>query len=183
MRRFLFTCVTSALVLLPNLTHAFSNSGHKWDSGNPTYVTVTMDSSLPSAWIATIAHGMSAWNATTTKFRFNAGYAGHVVALRYLGNNATLAATYIREGWSSTRITDRDTDINLNYSWDVNGVWNKYDVGHTMTHEFGHWLTLLDLYNQSDYWKTMYGISGPGRTYQRTLEPDDANGMRAIYGA
>jgi len=52
-----------------------------------------------------------------------------------------------------------------------------------MTHEFGHWCGLADLYNDVDYWLTMYGYGDYGLTYARTLGLGDINGLHAVYGA
>lgn len=168
--------------LIPNTTQAYSYLNRHWSYGNPAYVPVTVDLSVPSAWSLAIARGMSAWNNAGAKYRFLAGFAGHTVRFRTLNDYPTaLAVTWVYEP-SGSITGDRDTDINARFSWDVNADPNKYDVQSVMAHEFGHWLTLGDLYNSSDSWKTMYGIGAPGATYQRTLEPDDANGIRAIYG-
>ena len=51
-----------------------------------------------------------------------------------------------------------------------------------MTHEFGHWAGLADLYNSRDYWLTMYGYSNNGITYQRTLGRGDVLGLQKVYG-
>lgn len=51
-----------------------------------------------------------------------------------------------------------------------------------MTHEFGHWFVLDDLYSDADYWLTMYGYAGYGETYKQTLGLGDIMGIQAIYG-
>lgn len=178
----ILTCSFVLFALPGGILSAYSYSGHHWDYGNPRTVGVTIKIEVPNAWTAAITRSMSAWNNATSKFKFNANSQNHMVGFKRLTRypNA-LAVTYVNE--SGTRITDRDTDINSMYSWDVNGDRNKYDVQSVMAHEFGHWLMLYDLYSSSDYWKTMYGYThGPGATDQRSLEQDDINGIRAIYG-
>jgi len=39
------------------------------------------------------------------------------------------------------------------------------DVQDIVTHEFGHWFGLDDLYSEADYWLTMYGYADYGETY------------------
>jgi hypothetical protein len=57
------------------------------------------------------------------------------------------------------------------------------DVQNIMTHEFGHWCGLDDLYDSSDYWLTMYGYSGYGETYKQTLGWGDILGLKELYGS
>lgn len=168
--------------LLPGQVQAFSYSGRHWEGGNPVQVPVTIQSSVLGAWITPIARSMGAWNNAGAKFRFVAGNADHNVAFKnvWWSTNA-LAVTYIREIFGP-RITDRDTDISSRYPWDIDGRAGSYDIQNVMTHELGHWLTLNDLYGGSDYWKTMYGSAGPGETYKRSLDQDDINGIKSIYG-
>jgi hypothetical protein len=56
------------------------------------------------------------------------------------------------------------------------------DVQNIVTHEFGHWAGLADLYNSADSLLTMYGYSGYGVTYQRDLGLGDRMGVQAVYG-
>ncbi len=183
MKKFVVFFAFLTMITFPIHTSAYSYSGHHWDYGNPTYVDVTILSEVPVAWDNAIAYAMSAWNKAGAKFHFRVGNAGHTIGFKNLWQYPdALAVTYVRESSSTMRITDKDTDISSRYSWDVNGVSYKYDVQNVMTHEFGHWLNLGDLKNSWDYWKTMYGSAAPGEIYKRTLETDDINGIRAIYG-
>lgn len=167
--------------IMPIATKAYVKYPNHWPYGNPTVVYVNFASSLPSAWAIPLAHSLSAWNQTSSKFRFGVGKQGHDVALKYLWFDNALAVTYIREG-SATITADRDTDFNSKYSWDVNGDAGKYDAQAILTHELGHWLTLGDEYNSYEKSNTMYYASDKGETFRRTLESDDRDGARAIYG-
>jgi hypothetical protein len=73
--------------------------------------------------------------------------------------------------------------MNVVFSWSLNGEAGKMDVQNIMTHEFGHWCGLKDLYQDKDYWLTMYGYANYGETYKRTLGLGDINGLRKVYGA
>lgn len=56
-----------------------------------------------------------------------------------------------------------------------------FDVQAVATHEFGHWLDLLDLYDSSSSETTMYYQISPGEIKKRSLDSDDIAGIRAIY--
>jgi hypothetical protein len=72
--------------------------------------------------------------------------------------------------------------LNTRYSWSLTSEANRMDVQNIVTHEFGHWAGLADLYNSADSLLTMYGYSGYGVTYQRDLGLGDRMGVQAVYG-
>lgn len=92
-----------------------------------------------------------------------------------------IAVTYI--WYSGSRIVETDCRMNTYYGWSLSGQGGKMDVQNIMTHEFGHWCGLADLYNEPDYWLTMYGYADFGETYKRTLGLGDVNGLEAFYGS
>lgn len=91
-----------------------------------------------------------------------------------------IAVTYI--WYVGDTIIEVDTKLNTFYKWSLNGEPGKMDLQNIMTHEFGHWCGLDDLYNDGDYWLTMYGYANLGETYKRTLGLGDILGLKAIYG-
>jgi len=91
-----------------------------------------------------------------------------------------IAVTYI--WYSGSQILETDTKMNTFYKWSLSGEAGKMDVQNIMTHEFGHWVGLDDLYSDVDYWLTMYGYADYGETYKRTLGLGDINGLEAWYG-
>jgi hypothetical protein len=91
-----------------------------------------------------------------------------------------IAVTYI--WYSGSQMIETDCLMNAYYGWSISGAAGKMDVQNIMTHEFGHWCGLDDLYSDVDYWLTMYGYSNYGITYQRTLGQGDINGLQAVYG-
>lgn len=99
-----------------------------------------------------------------------------------LYQNGVIAVTMF---WvdASNHMVEIDMRMNTMYKWSLNGAARTMDVQNIVTHEFGHWCGLNDLYNSADSWLTMYGYSGYGVTYQRTLGQGDINGIQAVYGA
>lgn len=91
-----------------------------------------------------------------------------------------IAVTYI--WYSGSQIVETDCRMNTYYTWSLSGEAGKMDVQNIMTHELGHWCGLADLYNDVDYWLTMYGYGNFGETYKRTLGLGDINGLEAVYG-
>lgn len=80
-------------------------------------------------------------------------------------------------------LLDVDTVINTYYSWSTSGASGYYDVQDVATHEWGHWLSLLDdyYYETWDADNTMYEVSFTGSTYRRTLTSEDVAGILSIY--
>ena len=91
-----------------------------------------------------------------------------------------IAVTYI--WYSGSQILETDTKMNTFYKWSLSGEAGKMDVQNIMTHEFGHWAGLDDLYGDVDYWLTMYGYADYGETYKQTLGKGDILGLEAVYG-
>jgi len=91
-----------------------------------------------------------------------------------------IAVTYI--WYIDDTIIETDTRLNTYYKWSLTGEPKKMDVQNIMTHEFGHWCGLDDLYGDSDYWLTMYGYASYGEIYKRTLGFGDILGLQANYG-
>ena len=106
---------------------------------------------------------------------------------KYSQSNA-IAVTFIwytrtRVGRSiRMEIVETDTLLNIYYSWSLSGEDGKMDVRNIMTHEFGHWCGLDDLYKDRDYWLTMYGYASVGETHKRTLGYGDILGLQKVYG-
>ena len=91
-----------------------------------------------------------------------------------------IAVTYI---WSiGKHIVETDLRMNTNWAWSLSGEAGKMDTQNILTHEFGHWIGLNDLYKNADYWLTMYGYADYGQTWKQTLGLGDINGLQAICG-
>ncbi|MFA6470832.1 MAG: T9SS type A sorting domain-containing protein [Candidatus Latescibacterota bacterium] len=95
-------------------------------------------------------------------------------------NEGTVGLNYF---WynAAGAIVDSDLRFNTIYLWGTNGSSGVYDVQSIATHEFGHSLSLADLYDITDAEKTMYGYTDYGETKKRTLHQDDIDGITYIY--
>ena len=95
-------------------------------------------------------------------------------------SRGTIAVTYI--WYIGDSIVETDMRLNTYYAWSLTGEATKMDVQDIATHEFGHWCGLDDLYDEKDYWLTMYGYGDYGQTYARSLGKGDILGLEAVYG-
>ncbi len=82
---------------------------------------------------------------------------------------------------STGQIVETDIEFNTDYTYKTDASANAYDVQNIATHEFGHSLSLADLYGAYDSDKTMYGYGEKGETKKRTLSQDDINGIAHLY--
>jgi hypothetical protein len=108
-------------------------------------------------------------------------YDGYNVVYWGSYQRGAIAVTYI--WYIGVRIVETDTRMNTYYKWSLTGQAGKMDVANIMTHEYGHWCGLADLYGTGDYWLTMYGYASTGETYKRTLATGDILGLRLVYGS
>ena len=103
-----------------------------------------------------------------------------------------IAVTVVWYYRGSKAIVEVDTIMNSVLTWSVNadftgdpdtglGDTSAYDVQNIMTHEAGHWLMLLDLYQWRTQKLTMYGYGVVGELQKRTLGLGDELGIDRIY--
>ena len=121
---------------------------------------------------------------TGTQGSVEAGHLDEVNALSFgdYPDESAIAVTYIWY-WSDTdEIVEVDTLFDTDFAWSISGESDKMDLQNIATHEFGHWLTLDDLYMKPAKRQTMYGYGSYGETIKRTLESGDIAGIEAIYG-
>lgn len=156
---------------------AYDYSGYKW---NTNFAGYQRDSSVPSSWSSAIDAAASAWNNTGAGFTFKKMITNNKIYCTDAG------ATYLGKA-SPTRSGGYNTGykmyFNTYYTWSTasGGESGKYDVQSVATHEFGHWLTLYDLYNSTDSEKTMYQWTASNEIKKRSLHSDDIAGIRYIY--
>lgn len=182
------------------IAYAYSYSGYKWGVNSVSYrVNNAFAVSFRSAIIASDL----SWDQAGSKFRFS--YAGTTT------RNPNVFSGYSSDGYSDvgyynagyadgtiaitngyrigSRITERDTTLNTYYPLTTVGADDSYDVQNIMTHELGHWLKLSDVSSGfSPSWcsfsweSTMCYTAAPEETNKRSLETDDKDGIKAIYG-
>lgn len=154
----------------------YINTNNKY--GFSTTAVVNTITTSANTWDNETAFAVFSYKGTTTR---TAGRRdGYNVVSWGTYQAGVIAVTYI---WASRgNIVETDCRMNTYYQWSLSGQAGKMDVQNIMTHEFGHWCGLRDLYNNVDHWLTMYGYSNYGITYQRTLGLGDINGLEAVYG-
>jgi len=139
---------------------------------------VTVITASAETWDSKTGAAVFSYQGTTTR---TAGkYDGYNVVAWGRYQAGVIAVTYI--WYSGSKILETDTRLNTFYQWSLSGEAEKMDVQNIMTHEFGHWAGLNDLYSDADYWLTMYGYSSYGETYKQTLGLGDILGLQAVYG-
>jgi hypothetical protein len=181
---------------IPPTDNAMSNPDYKllryrWYTTASYYVNTANTYGFSEAAVtATIQASAETWDGATSFEVFT--YVGTTTSSAgvYDGKNVVswgsykagvIGVTYL---WSAGgRMLETDTILNTYYQWSLSGEPGKMDTQNIMTHEFGHWCGLNDLYNGRDYWLTMYGYSNFGETYKQTLGLGDVNGLRKVYGA
>ncbi len=123
---------------------------------------------------------------------------------------ALTTITYLSSSSAATdgRIVDADVEINgVNFTFATDGSQTLHDLQNVLTHELGHVLGLdhtcddgmitpapldhtgtpipacfpLDQLPAVVTSATMYNFAQPGELHKRELEPDDMNGLCAIY--
>jgi hypothetical protein len=145
-------------------------------STSEVIVTIT---SAAETWDAETSFELFVYQGTTSRSAGKRdGY--NVVAWSLYYNKQAIAVTYI--WYTGDSIIETDTIMNTRFKWSLTGEAGKMDVQNIMTHEFGHWCGLDDLYADEDYWLTMYGYASYGETYKRTLGLGDILGLQELYG-
>lgn len=168
----------------------YALSGYRWPSTIDYYVNPGVSYSVSrSNIINTIKASADAWDQRTSFRVFSYmgttsrtagsrdGYNTISWGIYYTG---AIAVTYV---WYSGRdIVETDCRMNTLYAWSLSGESGRMDVQSVMTHEFGHWCGLRDLYGDAVYWLTMYAYSSYGQTWKRSLGIGDIMGLRRVYG-
>jgi len=146
--------------------------------GFSTTAVVNTITTSATTWNKETAYQVFSYKGTTSRTAGRRDYYNVVSWGAYQAG--VIAVTYI--WYSGSRMIETDCRMNTYYSWSLSGQSGKMDVQNIMTHEFGHWCGLDDLYDDADYWLTMYGYANFGETYKRTLGLGDINGLEAVYG-
>ena len=100
---------------------------------------------------------------------------------------STLGATFVWFSRFSGEVLEVDTIFNKKHPWaifpnspDCQTSPDAYDLQNIATHEFGHWVGLEDLFDDSEKDLTMYGFGAGGEVKKRTLGAGDINGRNEL---
>lgn len=172
---------------------AYSYSGYRWSG---TSVTYYINTGISGLWGSQIRSADATWDSAGSRFRFNyGGTTGRNASLIYgtadgysdvgykpLGRTGVIGQTSVQT--SGSYITEVDAVFNTDYAFSTTGDGCCYDAQNTMTHEFGHWLWLNHSTSSCGWsWEaTMCSNASTGETRKRSLESDDKNAIKAIYG-
>ncbi len=173
---------------------SFGYGLRRWFSISVPYY-INQNSAPISGAAAAIRAAADTWTYDGTA-DFSLTYLGtcNATSSSYNGKNEIMWAPLGSSGaiaqatcWFTTggAILENDICFNSSYAWEI-GSGSFYDVETIALHEFGHWLSLRDLYgdigdNINDRSKVMYGFGYTNGT-KRELTGDDRDGILYIYG-
>jgi len=196
LRLFKYAAIIFLLLFFQSNTSAYETcktSGGiniKWQNPEVTYRINSSGGPLDT--IASIQEGMQTWtDVASSEFIFL--YGGTTNRKNHGTNNATNIITFgslpigtIAENkfWFSTvsgQLVDSDIRFNNYYLWSTDGIPATYDLQNIATHELGHSLCLLDLYDGASSEITMYGYASTGETKKSSLHQDDIAGITYLY--
>ena len=165
----------------------YSTDGARWATSSATYRV--MDS-IPAEWAPGIDASASTWSNAGAAFRLvnDSGSNNELSVADLVGKygssySNTLAVTTTWSSVATGRISRATIEINNKWLWSTTGDPNSVDVQNIVTHEFGHWTRLLDIYSPAECsYVTMWGSAGFGETSKRSLEQPDLDGLVSLYG-
>jgi len=162
--------------------------------GNDKFITKSVQvdySGLPSDWRPTVVKSMTTWNNAANVTLVNRTNSSQIT-IDDVWNSRDLPSTTIAQESGTTgsyngtlkKYEKKSSRILLNayyFNLTTNPKRNtEHDLESVLTHELGHSLCLG--HENKDKYYTMYEWTSANTTYKRSLEPDDINGIRAIYG-
>jgi hypothetical protein len=170
-------------------------SGLCWESGPswPVFIVYyDIASNIPQTWIPSIEAAVQTWNNVMPS---------HFIFVRQTGSSNTINYQVPdNPAWpagtgsspSTGPYTSAYTAMNPNISWDTNntpdpnnpdsnGSTTTYNVQNVVTHEFGHWLFLADIYSPSCDLVTMYYATDHGELTKITLDIPDESAINWQY--
>lgn len=167
-------------IFLVNMTSPASAIRTVEISGTRIMPTYCLDSSIPSGWLTPLAQSANAWNNAGANFYFYSMSCNNKLSYAPIAGNVAGRTTH---DFSGSTIIECDTVFNSNYDWSTadDCPSDCLDVRNVATHEFGHWLRLLDVDGILDAQKTMYYKTNLGETNKQSLHSDDITGIQAIY--
>ncbi len=165
----------------------YSTDGAKWSTASATY---RIGPSIPSGWEGALDASATTWSNAGAAFGLvkdsstvNELSYSDLVAKYGSSYSNTLAVTTTWSSVSTGRISKATIEFNSKWQWSPSGASGAMDVQNIATHEFGHWMRLLDIYSPSTCGDvTMWGTASNGETKKRTLEQADIDGFLSLYG-
>jgi hypothetical protein len=166
----------------------YSADSVKWGASSATY---KIAASIPGGWAPSIDASAATWSNAGAAFRLVSDPASNneisyvdLVAKYGASYTNTLAVTSTWSSRSTGQISRAMIEINTKWPWSTSGAASGPDVQNIVTHEFGHWMRLLDIYGPTTCSEvTMWGSAPFGETKKRTLEQADIDGLLSLYGA
>ncbi|GIW61468.1 MAG: hypothetical protein KatS3mg089_0320 [Patescibacteria group bacterium] len=186
--------------------YGFFAKGAKWKNVEPWLLNATGSGLLDNFVLSNLSQDISKWEDATDGVLGNGGL--NVLGDGSLTTNVLVADTTAPDGlnevyfgpiddpntiavtivWgyfsglvSKRRIVEWDQIYNTAYQWSASGEAGKMDFENIATHELGHSVGLIDLYNSSCTDETMYGYATEGETKKRDLNTGDITGMNKLY--
>ena len=167
-------------------------------------VTYYSSSSFSTDQIEAIINSMETWNKVHSLFK---GIYSGITEVNEVAPDGINLIRIADEGeipdyqlarcylWTNIEgeIFDADISLNPHYIWGVSGNSYECDIQNILTHEFGHFIGLGDIYEPDEglyiscmggdnQENTMYGYSGRGEIKKRTLSLGDLVGIQSLYG-
>jgi hypothetical protein len=151
-------------------------------TGMPAGATAAIEAAA-STWEDDPDSYMSYRYAGATTATPAGGYDGlNVIGAGALDSSNTIALCQYWYSASTDRMLQFDITLNTaTFGFSAEGDPNSYDVQGICTHELGHTLHLLDLYDPGNSDEVMYGYGYLDNPAQRILGAGDLSGVRAIY--
>ena len=169
-------------------TGCYGTDGAKWAADSAAY---RLGTTIPAEWPDSIDAAASTWSGAGAAFRLLRDDASsnelsfEDLVAKYGGSYSdTLAVTTTWSSGNGGTISKATVAFNTKFGWSTAGESDKADVQNIITHEFGHWMRLLDIYAPSTCSDvTMWGSAPNGETKKRTLEQADIDGLLSLYPA
>ncbi len=170
----------------------FIYSGYEWPGTSPIVsYKINENTSDCTGEGAAVQSAANTWNNVGANFTFQYGgsHTSTVTSQNYVneimwGTTDDSIATTHYWVYDTGEIVECDIVFNnTDYTWSTKTVpysW-EMDAETVALHEFGHWLSLDDLYDDADSGNIMYGYGDTGEV-KRILQPCDIAGICSIYG-
>lgn len=186
--------------------YGFFANGAKWKMVEPWIINASGSGLLESFVLSNLASDISKWEDATDGTVGNGGLDvlgnGSATDTQLIADTSSpdnlnevyfgavddpdIIAVTILWGYfgglvSQRRLVEWDQIYSSAYLWSATGEANKMDFENIVSHELGHSVGLIDLYNSSCTDETMYGYATEGETKKRDLNSGDITGMNKLY--